>query len=47
VAAPGGVFKVTTELYERFGREPVFDTPISELAPHRRRLWSRLTGLAL
>src|SRR5438105_15299701 len=32
VAVAGGVFKVTTELFERFGPERVFDTPISELA---------------
>ena len=32
VAAPGGVFKATPELHERFGDDRVFDTPISELA---------------
>ncbi len=32
VAKPGGVFKATPELAERFGPERVFDTPISELA---------------
>jgi acetoin:2,6-dichlorophenolindophenol oxidoreductase subunit beta len=32
VAAAGGVFKATPELFERFGEERVFDTPISELA---------------
>ena len=32
VAAAGGVFKVTEGLLDRFGRERVVDTPISELA---------------
>ena len=32
VAVAGGVFAVTTGLYEKYGRERVFDTPISELA---------------
>jgi pyruvate/2-oxoglutarate/acetoin dehydrogenase E1 component len=32
IAAAGGVFNVTPGLYERFGEERVFDTPISELA---------------
>jgi len=32
VARPGGVFKATPGLVEKFGEERVFDTPISELA---------------
>ncbi|HWE82464.1 MAG TPA: transketolase C-terminal domain-containing protein [Gaiellaceae bacterium] len=32
VAIAGGVFAVTTGLYEKYGPERVFDTPISELA---------------
>jgi acetoin:2,6-dichlorophenolindophenol oxidoreductase subunit beta len=32
VAAAGGVFAVTTGLYEKYGPDRVFDTPISELA---------------
>src|SRR5437764_15468583 len=32
VAIAGGVFAVTPGLYEKYGRERVFDTPISELA---------------
>ena len=35
-APPGGVFKATPGLHERFGHERVFDTPISELAHGRR-----------
>ena len=30
VAVWGGIFKVTQGLYERFGPERVFDSPISE-----------------
>jgi pyruvate/2-oxoglutarate/acetoin dehydrogenase E1 component len=45
VAAPGGVFKVTTELYERFGPERVFDTPISELALAGAAYGAAVTGL--
>jgi len=45
VAAGGGVFKVTTELYERFGPERVFDTPISELALAGAAYGAALTGL--
>ena len=37
VAVAGGVFAVTPGLYEKYGAERVFDTPISELAwPGRR-----------
>src|SRR3954454_10820601 len=32
VAVAGGVFAVTPGLYEKYGRDRVFDTPISELA---------------
>jgi pyruvate/2-oxoglutarate/acetoin dehydrogenase E1 component len=45
VAAPGGVFKVTTELFERFGPERVFDTPISELALTGAAYGAAVTGL--
>jgi pyruvate/2-oxoglutarate/acetoin dehydrogenase E1 component len=45
VAAPGGVFKVTTELFERFGPERVFDTPISELALAGMAYGAAVTGL--
>ncbi len=45
VAAAGGVFKVTPELYERFGSERVFDTPISELALIGAAFGSAITGL--
>ena len=45
VAAPGGVFKVTTDLFERFGPERVFDTPISELALAGAAYGAAVTGL--
>jgi pyruvate/2-oxoglutarate/acetoin dehydrogenase E1 component len=45
VAAPGGVFKVTPDLYERFGEERVFDTPISELALAGAAFGAAVTGL--
>ncbi len=45
VAAPGGVFKVTPELHERFGDERVFDTPISELALAGAAFGAATTGL--
>jgi pyruvate/2-oxoglutarate/acetoin dehydrogenase E1 component len=45
VAAPGGVFKVTTELFERFGSERVFDTPISEMALAGAAYGAAVTGL--
>lgn len=45
VAAPGGVFKATPGLHERFGDERVFDTPISELAMCGAAFGSAVTGL--
>jgi pyruvate/2-oxoglutarate/acetoin dehydrogenase E1 component len=45
VAAPGGVFAVTGELYERFGDQRVFDTPISELALSGAAFGAAATGL--
>jgi acetoin:2,6-dichlorophenolindophenol oxidoreductase subunit beta len=45
VAAPGGVFKATPELYERFGSERVFDTPISELALAGAAFGAAVTGM--
>jgi acetoin:2,6-dichlorophenolindophenol oxidoreductase subunit beta len=45
VAAAGGVFKVTPELFERFGPERVFDTPISELALIGAAYGAAVTGL--
>jgi pyruvate/2-oxoglutarate/acetoin dehydrogenase E1 component len=45
VAAPGGVFKATPGLRERFGDERVFDTPISELALGGAAFGAAVTGL--
>ncbi|HEY1274192.1 MAG TPA: pyruvate dehydrogenase complex E1 component subunit beta [Thermoleophilaceae bacterium] len=45
VAAPGGVFKATPELHERFGDERVFDTPISELALAGAAFGAAVTGM--
>src|SRR5437763_7776963 len=45
IAASGGVFKVTSELFERFGPQRVFDTPISELALAGAAYGSAVTGL--
>jgi pyruvate/2-oxoglutarate/acetoin dehydrogenase E1 component len=45
VAAAGGVFKATPELFERFGPERVFDTPISELALAGMAYGAAVTGL--
>ena len=45
VAAPGGVFKATPELHERFGADRVFDTPISELALAGAAFGAAVTGL--
>jgi acetoin:2,6-dichlorophenolindophenol oxidoreductase subunit beta len=45
VAAAGGVFMVTPGLQERFGKERVFDTPISELALAGAAFGAAVTGL--
>jgi pyruvate/2-oxoglutarate/acetoin dehydrogenase E1 component len=45
VAVAGGVFKVTPGLFERFGPERVFDTPISELALAGTAYGAAVTGL--
>ena len=45
VAVAGGVFKATPGLYERFGGERVFDTPISELALSGAAFGSAVAGL--
>jgi pyruvate/2-oxoglutarate/acetoin dehydrogenase E1 component len=45
IAAAGGVFKVTPSLFERFGPQRVFDTPISELALAGAAYGAAVTGL--
>ena len=45
IAAAGGVFATTTGLYEKYGPERVFDTPISDLAMSGAALGSVVTGL--
>jgi pyruvate/2-oxoglutarate/acetoin dehydrogenase E1 component len=45
VAVAGGVFAVTPKLYEGFGGERVFDTPISELAMMAGAFGAAVTGL--
>ena len=45
VAVAGGVFATTTGLYEKYGPERVFDTPISELALAGAAFGSAVTGL--
>ncbi|HEX3689160.1 MAG TPA: transketolase C-terminal domain-containing protein [Solirubrobacteraceae bacterium] len=45
VAVAGGVFKATPDLFERFGAERVFDTPISELALAGAAYGAAVTGL--
>jgi pyruvate/2-oxoglutarate/acetoin dehydrogenase E1 component len=45
VAIAGGVFKATPGLYERFGSERVFDTPISELALSGAAFGSAVAGM--
>ena len=45
VAVAGGVFATTTGLYDKYGPERVFDTPISELALAGAGVGSAVTGL--
>src|SRR5207344_1613251 len=45
VALAGGVFAVTPGLYEKYGRERVFDTPISELALAGAAFGAAISGL--
>src|SRR6478736_4156883 len=45
VAVAGGVFAVTGGLYEKYGAERVFDTPISELALAGAAFGSAVNGL--
>jgi acetoin:2,6-dichlorophenolindophenol oxidoreductase subunit beta len=45
IAVAGGVFATTTGLYDKYGRERVFDTPISELALAGAAFGSAVTGL--
>jgi pyruvate/2-oxoglutarate/acetoin dehydrogenase E1 component len=45
IAVAGGVFKATPDLFERFGPERVFDTPISELALAGMAFGAAVTGL--
>jgi acetoin:2,6-dichlorophenolindophenol oxidoreductase subunit beta len=45
VAAAGGVFAVTPGLYEKYGSERVFDTPIAELALTGAAFGSAVCGL--
>jgi pyruvate/2-oxoglutarate/acetoin dehydrogenase E1 component len=44
-AVAGGVFATTTGLYDKYGPERVFDTPISELALAGAAFGSAVTGL--
>src|ERR671936_1159374 len=45
VAAAGGVFATTTGLYDKYGPDRVFDTPISELALAGAAFGAAVTGL--
>jgi pyruvate/2-oxoglutarate/acetoin dehydrogenase E1 component len=45
IAVAGGVFATTPGLYEKYGPERVFDTPISELALAGAAFGSAVTGL--
>jgi len=45
VAVAGGVFAATPGLYEKYGEDRVFDTPISELALAGAAFGSAVTGL--
>ena len=45
IAVAGGVFKATPGIYEEFGEQRCFDTPISELALAGAAYGSAITGL--
>jgi len=45
VAIPGGVFAATSGLYDKYGADRVFDTPISELAMTGAAFGSAVCGL--
>ena len=45
VAVAGGVFAATPGLYEKYGPERVFDTPISELAMTGAAYGAAVTGM--
>ena len=45
IAVAGGVFATTPGLYDKYGPERVFDTPISELALAGAAFGSAVTGL--
>src|SRR6266545_2459139 len=45
IAVAGGVFAVTPGLYDRYGSDRVFDTPISELALAGAAYGSAVCGL--
>src|SRR5438093_5637150 len=45
IAVAGGVFATTTGLYDKYGPERVFDTPISELALAGAAYGSAVCGL--
>ena len=45
IAVAGGVFATTTGLYDKYGPERVFDTPISELALAGAAFGSAVTGM--
>jgi acetoin:2,6-dichlorophenolindophenol oxidoreductase subunit beta len=45
IAVAGGVFATTTGLYDKWGGERVFDTPISELALAGAAFGSAVTGM--
>ncbi len=45
IAVAGGVFATTTGLYDKYGPERVFDTPISELALTGAAFGSAVTGM--
>ena len=45
IAVAGGVFATTTGLFDKYGAERVFDTPISELALTGAAFGSAVTGL--